>query len=130
MNHYAGVETNLLPGERVLWEGAPPAAPVVSSRRTRYMITNSRVVVHGGWSGNRVTTAYLRSLPPPVITVEPDGSGSLAFGAFPSVTEFFTGGRQGWRAWAAEPSSTPVLRDVPDVRRIRDFVAQAQPKLL
>lgn len=99
----------------------------VSSRRTRYTITNGRVVVHGGWSGDRLSTAYLRSLPPPVITERPDGSGSLAFGAFAGVADVFMGGRrQAWRAWANEPSLTPVLREVPDVRRIRDFVAHVQ----
>lgn len=49
----------------------------VASRRTRYTLTNARILVHGGWSGGRLTTAYLRSLPPPVITERPDGSGSL-----------------------------------------------------
>ena len=105
---------------------------VVSSRRTRYTITNGRVLVHGGWRGERLTTAYLRSLPPPVIAERPDGSGSLAFGAFAGITDLFTGGRrQGWRVWSSEPSLTPVLRDVPDVRRVRDFVAraQAQPEI-
>jgi hypothetical protein len=179
------VETSLLPGERVLWEGRPSrhrlfrstdallvpislmwcgfalfwetgvlvsGAPIlfavwgvpfvlfgfyivagrfvvraVSSRRTRYVITNARVLVHGGWSGNRLTTAYLRSLPPPVVSEQPDGSGSLAFGTFPGFAEaFVVGRRQGWRAWANEPSATPVLRDVPDVRRLRDYVAYAQ----
>jgi hypothetical protein len=99
----------------------------VSSRRTRYVITDFRVVVHAGWSGNRLTTAYLRALPPPVVTERPDGSGSLAFGSFPGAADVFTGGRrQAWRAWSSEPSATPILRDVPDVRRARDFVAWAQ----
>src|SRR5258706_12502268 len=133
-----GVETSLLPGERIVWDGRPlrhrvfrrtdvllvpfsllwcgfavfwesgvlsSGAPffsalwgalfvlvglyvvagrlvvrVVSSRRTRYTITARRVRVHGGWSGGRLRTEYLSSLPPPVITEEPDGSGSLAFG--------------------------------------------------
>ena len=100
----------------------------VSSRRTQYTITNGRVLVHGGWSGRQLTTAYLRSLPPPVITERLDGSGSVAFGAFPGVADVFTGGRrQGWRAaWSSEPSLTPVLWDVPDVRRVRDLAAHAQ----
>ena len=99
----------------------------VSSRRTRYTITDRRVLVHSGWSGGRLSTLYLNSLPPPVITEEPDGSGSLAFGAFPGVAEAFTGGRrQGWRIWSSEPSLTPILWDVPDIRRVRDLVAHAQ----
>lgn len=62
-----------------------------------------------------------------MIIERPDGSGSLAFGAFAGVADVFMGGRrQAWRAWANEPSLTPVLREVPDVRRIRDFVAHVQ----
>jgi len=38
--------------------------PAVVSRRTRYTLTNARILVHGGWSGGRLNTAYLRSLPP------------------------------------------------------------------
>jgi hypothetical protein len=179
------VETSLLPGERIVWDGRPlrhrvfrrtdvllvplsllwfgfavfwersvlsGGAPlffalwgvplmlvglyvvagrfvvrVVSSRRTRYTITDRRVLVHGGWSGSRLRTQYLNSLPPPVITEEPDGSGSLAFGGFPGVMDALTSGRwSGWRVWSSEPSSTPVLWDVPDIRRVRDWVAHAQ----
>jgi hypothetical protein len=99
----------------------------VSSRRTRYTITDRRVLVHGGWSGNRLRTQYLNSLPPPVITEEPDGSGSLAFGEFPGIGDAFTTWRRsGWRVWSSEPSPTPVLWDVPDIRRVRDQVAHAQ----
>lgn len=99
----------------------------VASRRTRYTITDTRLLVHNGWSGRRLTTAYLRSLPPPVVSERRDGSGSLAFGAFPGVADVFTGGRrQAWSAWSSEPPGTPVLREVPDVRRVRDFVAHAQ----
>jgi hypothetical protein len=179
------VETDLLPGERILWQGRPLRHPlfrptdtllvpfslvwcgivvgtglsalingapiadtvclvpfvliglyfvagrfvvrVVASRRTRYTLTNARILVHGGWSGDRLTTAYLRLLPPPVITERSDGSGSLAFGAFPGVVDGFTGGpRRAWGAWSSEPSDTPILREVPDVRWVRDFVAHAQ----
>lgn len=100
---------------------------VVSSRHTRYTITDRRILVHSGWSGGRLRTQYLNSLPPPVIAEESDGSGSLAFGEFPGMTDAFTGGRrQSWRAWSSEPSLTPVLWDVPDIRRVRDLVALAQ----
>jgi hypothetical protein len=100
---------------------------VVSSRHTRYTITDRRVLVHGGWSGSRLRTQYLNSLPPPVITEESDGSGSLAFGGFPGVGDAFTTGlRSGWRVWSSEPSLTPILWDVPDIRRVRDLVARAQ----
>jgi hypothetical protein len=98
---------------------------VISPRRTRYTITDRRVLVHSGYSGGRLITGYLNSLPPPVIAEEPDGAGSLAFGRFPGIADVFVT-RQGWRLWASEPSPTPVLWDVPDIRRVRDFVAYAQ----
>ncbi|GAA4608085.1 hypothetical protein BJY16_006661 [Actinoplanes octamycinicus] len=180
------METDLLPGERVLWQGRPQrhrlfrrtdltlvpfsllwcgfaifwetsvilsggptllklwgipfvliglylvagrfVVRAVASRRTRYTITTNRVLVHGGWSGTRLTTAYLKSLPPPVVTERPDGSGDLAFGALPGPTDVFTTThrRNGWRAWSTEPSTTPVLWDIPDVRLVRDFAAHAQ----
>ena len=179
------METDLLPGERILWQGQPLRYPLfrvtdillvpfslvwcgivvggglsalinggsiasaacflpfvliglyfvagrfvvraVISRRTRYTLTNTRILVHGGWSGGRLTAAYLRSLPPPVTTERSDGSGSLAFGGFPGVADAFVRGRRrAWNAWSGEPSDTPILREVPDVRRVRDFVAHAQ----
>jgi hypothetical protein len=178
-----GVETTLLPGERILWDGRPLRRRVfrrtdvllvpisllwcgfavflesgalsyrvplfaavlgalfvlfglyfvagrfvvrlVSPRRTRYTITDRRVLVRSAWSGRRLSTHDLNSLRPPVIIEEPDGSGSLAFGGFPGLADVFVT-RQGWRLWASEPSPTPVLWDVPDIRRVRDLVAHAQ----
>ncbi|MEU8662868.1 hypothetical protein [Actinoplanes philippinensis] len=178
------MESYLLPGERILWEGAPVrhrlfrttdlilvpfslvwcgfaifwligvlsdgnsrfalfgipfvvvgvylvagrfAVRAIASRRAAYTVTDGRVVVRGGLTGRRLTTAYLKSLPPPVIAERPDGSGSLAFGAFPGPGDVFTGDRRnGWRAWSDEPATTPILWEIPDVRRVRDFIAHAQ----
>ncbi|NMO56855.1 hypothetical protein HH310_37495 [Actinoplanes sp. TBRC 11911] len=114
---------------------------VVTSRRTRYTLTSARLVVQGGFTGERCTIVYLKSLPPPVISVREDGTGSLAFGEFPTVSDafeeacrrrpgffFFTRRIEGWRLWANEPGKTPVLWDIADVRRIRDVVAHAQSR--
>ncbi|WP_433797329.1 hypothetical protein [Actinoplanes sp. CA-252034] len=178
------MESYLLPGERILWEGAPvrrrlfratdaalvPFSTVfaafaifwvigvlsegarlfsvfgvlfvvmafyllagrfvvraLAAPHTTYTITDRRVVVRGGLTGRRLTTAYLKALPPPVIDEQQDGSGNLAFGGFPTVGDVFNGGRRnGFRPWSAEPSDTPVLWDVADVRRVRDFVAHVQ----
>ena len=155
-----GVETSLLPGERILWDGRPlrhrvfrrtdvllvpisvlwcgfavfcesgalsSGVPlfamlcvplvlfglylvagrfvvrVISPRRMRYTVTDRRVLVRCAWPGGRLITGYLNSLPPLVITEQPDGSGSLAFGRFPSIADVFWH-RQGWRLWASEPS--------------------------
>lgn len=98
----------------------------IVTRRTRYVLTDRRLLVIGGLSGTRTTTAYLNALPPPVITEKPDdNSGSLAFGEFPGISDTFRT-RNGLRAWASEPSATPVLWDIPEVRRVRDLVAAGQ----
>jgi hypothetical protein len=100
----------------------------VVSRRTRYVVTDRRLLVLGlGVSGNRVATRYLHSLPPPVIIEAADGSGSLAFGAFPSLADTFNRYRyQIVGPWSRYPSVTFVLRHVPDVRRVGDLIADAQ----
>jgi len=97
----------------------------ITSRRTRYVITDRRVLVIGGLSNKGTTSAYLSSLPPPVITVGPDGSGSLTFGAFSGIWDAFNR-KNRWRAWASEPTSTPVLWHIPEVRRVRDIIANSQ----
>ncbi len=97
----------------------------VASRRTRYVLTDLRILVIGGMSGNRTTSAYLRSLPPPVVAEQPDRSGNLAFGAFPGILDPFTH-RNGLRGWASEPSSDPALWHIPEVRRVRDLIAGVQ----
>lgn len=97
----------------------------ITMRRTRYVLTDRRVVIVGGLSGARTTSAYLNSLPPPACAEGADGSGSLAFGEFPGIGEMFNS-RSGWRAWASEPSATPVLWDIPQVRCVRDLVANSQ----
>jgi hypothetical protein len=97
----------------------------ITSRRTRYVITDRRVLVIGGLSGTCTTSAYLSSLPPPVITVGPDGSGSLAFGAFPNSWGALSQRTDGGRGAANQPMP-PVLWHIPEVRRVRDLVANSQ----
>jgi hypothetical protein len=94
----------------------------VSWRRTRYVITDRRVLVVGGLSGRWTRSQYLHALPPPVMAERPDRSGSLAFGAFPG---FWDSDRRR-SPWASEPGHTPVLWDVAEVRHVRDVVAWGQ----
>lgn len=98
----------------------------VASRRTRYMVTDKRVLIIGGFSGTRTTTCYLSSLPPPIIDERPDGSGSLAFGAFPGISDSLGNAAKGRGTWGAEPPGGPILRDIPEVRRVRELVATSQ----
>jgi len=79
----------------------------------------------GGLSGTRTTSTYLRTLRSPVIVEASDQSGNLAFGAFPGVWDGLNRAN-GWRVWAIEPSTAPVMWNIPEVRRVRDLVAYAQ----
>jgi hypothetical protein len=97
----------------------------IAARHTRYLVTDRRVLVIGGLSGNKTTSSYLYALPPPILKERPDRSGSLAFGAFPRIGDTYGRSSRG-HAWAAEPSSTPVLWNIPEVRFVRDVVANAQ----
>jgi hypothetical protein len=96
-------------------------------RRTRYALTDRRLVVVGGfpWAKPKTTSAYVAALPPPVISERADGSGSLAFGAFPGPLEVFYPSNRGTLRTGLQ-TSPPVLWDLADVRRVRDLVARVQ----
>lgn len=101
----------------------------IASRKARYLVTDRRVVVTGGVTGRAVGTEYLAALPPPVITENEDGSGDLAFGAFPNgfggYNGFGTHRRPGWTL--GFESVTPFrFRDIPDVVRVRDLILASQ----
>lgn len=53
---------------------------IVSVRQARYLVTDRRLVLTGGLTGQVVVTADLSRLPNPVFTRNLDGSGDLAFG--------------------------------------------------
>ncbi len=101
-------------------------ARALSFRHTRYVLTDRRVVVIGGISGNKTTSEYLSALPPPIVKELPDRSGNMAFGEFPKVWD---GSRRRSHAWASEPPGPPVLWNIPEVRIVRDIVANAQREL-
>ncbi len=119
----------LLTGSFLLLVSAvgPFVQRAVWSRNVRYTVTTHRLIVRDGRSAYRVASVHLNTLPPPVIFEESDGSGSLAFGAFPTFLDAFVG----WRvrrtfASQGEPSRDPILWDVPDIKRVRDFVVHAR----
>src|ERR1044071_742746 len=47
----------------------------VASRRCRYAVTDRRVLAAGGWTGRRIRSEYLSSVPPPIMIEREDGSG-------------------------------------------------------
>jgi hypothetical protein len=96
----------------------------ITWRDTSYLVTNSRVLVIRGGRRTRTTSAFLSNLPQPVFMESPDGSGSIAFGEFPVIRGW--NGRIAFKAFAGEPSITPVLWYVADVRRVHAVVVAAQ----
>lgn len=84
--------------------------------RTRYVLTNRRVVVVGGRWGSRTTVADLGTLGYPTLKEARDGYGKIAFTASGS-----TGSRRG---------ATPMLRQLADARRVQALVVRAQRAVL
>jgi hypothetical protein len=63
------------------------------------------------------------NLPPPVVKHSNDGSGDLAFGAFPGYFDYF--GRR-TTIVGTEPIIPFRFRDIPDVLHVRDLIVASQ----
>lgn len=102
----------------------------IASRRTRYVVTDRRVIVTGGVTGRRTESLYLKDLPPPIVTERDDRSGTLVFGSLQGIGDLFArrGGGSARRSWSDIPSALPVLADIPEVRYVRDLIANAQAR--
>jgi hypothetical protein len=99
-----------------------------SQHNTSYTVTTSRVIVVRGRS---VVSEYLTALAPPVILERTDGSGDLAFGSMmggfsPGYRHYGPDGYHQTGAWGYRPGTGLRLRDIAQVRRVRDIVASAQ----
>jgi hypothetical protein len=88
------------------------------SRRTRYVVTDRRLLVIAGWSGTRIRSVLLMALPAPRLARRPDGSGDLTFVL--STARAPSGRLYLWDL--LEPSDTLVLRQIPHVRRVNDLI--------
>lgn len=84
--------------------------------RTRYLLTDRRVVVMADLSGRRTTSAHLNALGYPVLKEASNGSGRITFAGSVST--------------ASRRGSTPVLRQLADGRRVRALVVEAQRAVL
>jgi hypothetical protein len=49
------------------------------------VVTDRRIVLADRFSGRTRTSAYLGTLPPPVVRIRRDGSGTIVFGGFSRV---------------------------------------------
>jgi hypothetical protein len=94
------------------------AARVWARRSVAYLVTDRRIVLADRFSGKTRASAYLGTLPPPVVRIRQDGSGTIVFrssarfGPVPdrsSVSLLMTG-----------------LVAVPEAGRVRDLIARAQ----
>jgi hypothetical protein len=97
-----------------------------SLRMARYLVTNSRVIVSGGFTGQNRAETWLTRLDPPIVKERPDGSGDLAFGSFPSVIQTGYGWRRGSQPWGPDPLLPPVFRGIEQVRYVCDLIASSQ----
>lgn len=79
--------------------------------RPAYLLTDVRLIVRG-------RPRYLRSLPEPVLAEHADGTGSIAFGAFPGVTAVL----RTRNPWLSEPGPDPVMWNIPQARHVHALV--------
>jgi len=116
---------------------------IVSVRQARYLVTDRRLVLTGGLTGQVVVTADLIRLPDPVFTLNVDRSGDLAFGHMPSF--WYPIGRRRWflsfdqrlrrsryqyrMMLGLDPLVPPRLLDIPDVADVAELVGATQQKL-
>jgi hypothetical protein len=116
---------------------------VVALRQARYLVTDRRLVLTGGLTGQAVVTADLSRLPDPVYTHQVDGSGDLAFGFMPgfwnpigrrgpflSFNQRLNRSRYQWRVvLGVDPLVPPRLLDIPDVADVAALVLATQQTL-
>ncbi|MEU0791773.1 hypothetical protein ABZ342_17025 [Amycolatopsis sp. NPDC005961] len=96
----------------------PVVVRVRGRRGVEYVVTDRRIVLADRFSGRTRASAYLGTLPPPVVRIRRDGSGTIVFGKFS-------------RAPVVPPPSVGALMvtglvAVPEAGRVRDLIAWAQ----
>jgi hypothetical protein len=83
------------------------------------------VIVAGGVTGRQVGTAYIASLPPPVVREKGDGSGDIGFGSLSFGADTVNRLRTG-SFLLPEPLMPPRFRDIPEVLHVRDLIVAGQ----
>lgn len=88
---------------------------------TDYAVTNERIIIASGFSGRKIKSLSLKTLPVISLSEKPDGHGTLAFG---DLTQFATGARaSGYWPGAASPS---IFEMIPNVRDVETIIRKAQ----
>ena len=94
------------------------AARVRARRSVAYLVTDRRIVLADRFSGRTRASAYLGTLPPPVVRIRQDGSGTIVF--------------RGFSRFGPAPARSSIsllvagLVAVPEAGRVRDLIAWAQ----
>ncbi|GIH20071.1 hypothetical protein [Rugosimonospora africana] len=83
--------------------------------RTRYVLTDRRILVIKGFPLTRVTSRYLRQLRPAIAAEGRDGTGNLAFGEFPP---WWYGHVRMRRREEEHAANLLVLYKVPEIRKV------------
>ena len=95
-------------------------------RSTTYLLTDRRLVAVSTRPKHSELSEYLTRLPPPVMKLGADGSGTIGFGGldFSSQIAAITGAKR-------NPSTGGALlelRAIPEAARVRDLIAAAQAR--
>ena len=88
--------------------------------RTRYAVTNQRVLIVTSLRSRQVKSLSLRTLSEMSIRERPDGSGTITFGPEPPANQFALRGSGG------NSKGPPVFEFVDDVRAVHDVIRRAQ----
>jgi hypothetical protein len=86
-------------------------------RRLRYAVTDRRILIHGRRSGSTWTSVDIRMLPSIELAERPDGTGTIRFGASPSL---FDGRNFG--IWQPTFDPTPQFMRIPQVRTVYELI--------
>lgn len=96
-------------------------------RRTRYVVTDRRILIERRGSGAVLHTLDLRRLPMLATRERPDGSGTILFGERQSV--FGWTGRTSLSAslglWHPSMEPTPQFLNIPHVAGVRELIERA-----
>ena len=90
---------------------------LLQRRRTAYAVTSERVIIVSGLLRESVLSIPLRSLPPTILTVRPDGSGDISFGPRHPFEAFVVPGWPGFDRLRA-----PAFEGIPGAKEVHELL--------